>query len=218
MALVRVCSLHTCTWIGTQRIKSGSKSPYFNWLVEVLTSSRLHRRLPLTCRTIHFPSKQPRLMGRGKGKEPQLPQRTGPLFTLHCEARWHRHPNTMGDNPYTQPQSQSLLSKWFVCMHTREEKSGVAKEAIVLQWAVRTASWPFRPLKKWWAGGTAQWKMLCKNYWERVMQIWTCPSEEEEERKKNIWLSGDFLLRYFRDAFLAPLGVLFVMKTLEDER
>jgi len=43
-------------------------------------------------------------------------------------------------------------------------------------------------------------------------------SEEEEEIKKNIlavWqLSGSILLR----CFLAPLGVLFIMKTLEDER
>ena len=41
--------------------------------------------------------------------------------------------------------------------------------------------------------------------------------EEEEERKKNIWpvlrVLGLILLR----CFLAPLGVLLVMKTLEDE-
>jgi len=40
------------------------------------------------------------------------------------------------------------------------------------------------------------------------------PSEEEE---RTFWPSGDFLVWYFRDAF-SPLGVLFVMKTLEDER
>ena len=40
--------------------------------------------------------------------------------------------------------------------------------------------------------------LLCeKNYHERVTQIWTSLSEEEEE---------------------APLGVLFVMKTLKDEQ
>jgi len=42
--------------------------------------------------------------------------------------------------------------------------------------------------------------------------------EEEEERKKNIlavwWLSGSVLSW----CFLAPLGVLFVMKTLQDEQ
>ena len=65
------------------------------------------------------------------------------------------------------------------------------------------------------------------------MQIWTSPSEEEEEEEEQaeeeqqqqpqeeeqehilaIWrLSGSVLSR----CFLAPLGVLFVMKTLEDE-
>ena len=50
---------------------------------------------------------------------------------------------------------------------------------------------------------------------------WTSPSEEqeeEEEGKKNIlaiwWLSVSVLLW----CLLAPLGVLFIMKTLEDER
>jgi len=41
--------------------------------------------------------------------------------------------------------------------------------------------------------------------------------EEEEEEEENIsavwWLSGSVLSR----CFLAPLGVLFIMKTLEDE-
>ena len=40
---------------------------------------------------------------------------------------------------------------------------------------------------------------LCKNHHERVTQIWTSLSEEKEEEE-------------------APLGVLFVMKTLEDEQ
>jgi len=54
--------------------------------------------------------------------------------------------------------------------------------------------------------------VLCENHRERVTQIRTCPSEEEE--RKTFWPSGDFLVR----CFLAPMGVLFVMKTLEDER
>jgi len=35
-------------------------------------------------------------------------------------------------------------------MRTCEEKNGVAKEAIVLQWAVRTALWDFKVVKKRW--------------------------------------------------------------------
>ena len=39
--------------------------------------------------------------------------------------------------------------------------------------------------------------------------------EGEEEERKTFWPSGDFLVS---QCFLAPLGVFFVMKTLEDER
>jgi len=58
---------------------------------------------------------------------------------------------------------------------------------------------------------TAQWKrlFLCENYCERVTQIRTSPSEfeeaEEEEGKTKIWFNTFTIL--------APLGVLFVMKT-----
>ena len=65
-------------------------------------------------------------------------------------------------------------------MRTRDEKNGVVKKAIVLQWAVRIASRDFKPGKKRWAGALL--------------------SEEEEEEEKHFWPSGDFLVRYFRDA------------------
>ena len=42
--------------------------------------------------------------------------------------------------------------------------------------------------------------VLCENHCERVTQIGTSPSKEEEERK-TFWQSGDFLVRYLRDAF-----------------
>ena len=50
--------------------------------------------------------------------------------------------------------------------------------------------------------------VLCENHRERVMQIWTSLSEEEEEEEEEESLQ----------CFLAPLGVLFIMKALEDER
>jgi len=62
-----------------------------------------------------------------------------------------------------------------------------------------TSTW-----KKRWAGALLSEKCCCfvrKPSWKRTF-----------------WPSGDFLVQYFRDAFLAPLDVLFVMKTLEDER
>jgi len=55
--------------------------------------------------------------------------------------------------------------------------------------------------------------VLCDNHRERVTQIWTSPSEEEEEEeeeekekekeRESFWPSGNFLARYFRDAFSA---------------
>ena len=53
----------------------------------------------------------------------------------------------------------SLLSD-FVCMRTHEEKNGITKEAIVLQWVVWTTSWDFKLVKKVMSWCTAQWKML----------------------------------------------------------
>ena len=41
--------------------------------------------------------------------------------------------------------------------------------------------------------------------------------EAEKKKKQTFWPSVDFLVRYFCNAFV-PLGVLFVMKTLEDEQ
>jgi len=45
--------------------------------------------------------------------------------------------------------------------------------------------------------------VLCENHLERVTQILNSPSEVEEEEgeRKTFWPSGDFLVRYFRDAF-----------------
>jgi len=40
-------------------------------------------------------------------------------------------------------------------------KNGVTKEAIVLQWAVRTASWDFKSVKKWWALALLCGKCCC---------------------------------------------------------
>ena len=49
-------------------------------------------------------------------------------------------------------------------------KNGVAKEAIVIQWAVRTASWDFKPGKKRWSGSLLGGKCcgLCETHRERT--------------------------------------------------
>jgi len=60
-------------------------------------------------------------------------------------------------------------------MHTSEEKNGVVKEAIVLQWAVRIAWCDFKPRK---SDGLVHCSVknaavLCENHRETVTQIWT---------------------------------------------
>jgi len=65
---------------------------------------------------------------------------------------------------------------------------------------------------------TAQWKMLLFCAKTIVKESLRFELARLKKKKKNIsavWrLSGSVLSR----CFLAPLGVLFVMKTLEDER
>jgi len=61
---------------------------------------------------------------------------------------------------------QSCVIITFVCqvivrMHTREEKNGVAKEAIVLRWVIRTTLWDFKHAKKRWAGALLSGKSWC---------------------------------------------------------
>ena len=95
----------------------------------------------------------------------------------------------------------------MICAHAYMwRKNGVVKEAIVLQRAVRIASCDFKPGK---SNGLVHCSVknaavLCENHRERFTHIWTSPSEEEEEEeeeRKTFWPSGDFLVRYFCDAF-----------------
>jgi len=59
--------------------------------------------------------------------------------------------------------------------------------------------------------------VLCENHCERVTQIWTSPSEEEQEfKEKHFGCLATFWFGTFA-MLLVPLGVLFIMKTLKDE-
>jgi len=46
-------------------------------------------------------------------------------------------------------------------LYAHVKKNGITKEVIVLQWAVRTASWDFKPGKKQWAGTLLSGKCCC---------------------------------------------------------
>ena len=56
------------------------------------------------------------------------------------------HTNCTSKSAILHNNCISLLSDLCACVHMK--KNGVAKEAIVFQWAVRTASWDFKPGKK----------------------------------------------------------------------
>ena len=88
----------------------------------------------------------------------------------------------------------SLLSDLCACIHVK--KNGVIKEAIVLQWVVRIASCDFKPGKKRWTGAllSENAAVLCENHREWVTQIWTSPSEEEEE-EATFWF-GTFAMLF----------------------
>jgi len=62
-----------------------------------------------------------------------------------------------------------------ICTHASIFENGIVNEAIVLQWPVQTTLWDF----------------------------WTSLFEEEgeEEQRKTLWPSGDFLVQYFHNAF-----------------
>ena len=121
------------------------------------------------------------------------------------------HTNSISNSAILRNNYISLLSDLCACVHVK--KYGVVKEAIVLQWAVQIASWDFKPGKKRCAGALLSEKCCCfvqKPSWE------SCKFQLARLKKKNnldVWrLSGSVLLR----CILAPLGVLFVIKTLED--
>ena len=107
------------------------------------------------------------------------------------------HTNSISNSAILRNNYISLLSDLCACVHVK--KNGVVKEAIVLvHCSVTNAA------------------IMCWNHRERVTQIWTSHSEEEEEEEEEEekTFSGSVLSR----CFLAPLGVFFVRKTLEDER
>jgi len=57
---------------------------------------------------------------------------------------------------------------------------------------------------------TAQCKMLLFCVKTIVHTIWTSYPVWRRRRRKAFWPSGDFLVWYFRNAFLVPLGVFIL--------
>ena len=98
---------------------------------------------------------------------------------------------------------------FLICAHAYTwRKNGIAKEAIVLQWAVWIASWHFKLGKKQWAGAllSAKCCCLCENHQEShkfelahlKKKEKEEKEEEEEEEEEELW---NFACRNFASNF-----------------
>jgi len=77
------------------------------------------------------------------------------------------HTNSISNSEILCNNYVSLLSDLWACVHVK--KSGVAKEATVLQWVVRITLWDLKPGKTWWAGALLREECCCfvwKPLWE----------------------------------------------------
>jgi len=92
-------------------------------------------------------------------------------------------------------------------------------EAVVFKRVATSALWDFEVVKKRLGRAllSKNAAVSCVNQRKRLTQHWTRPSEERKKKKPNLavlLLFGWVLLQ----CFLAPLGVLLVMKALKDEQ
>jgi len=98
-----------------------------------------------------------------------------------------------------------LTSDLCACIHLK--KNCVTKEAIVLQKVVRTTCWDFKPVKK-------SYGLVHCSVENAAQPLWKSHAIAcLKKKKKATFLFGTFVM-----LFLAPLSVLFIIKTLEDER
>jgi len=109
------------------------------------------------------------------------------------------HTNSISNSAILRNNNISLLSDLCACIHVKKKwrhKGSHSSSVSGSNRLVRLQTW-----KKRWAGALLSGKaaVLCENQHERGTQIWINPSEEEE--RKTFWLSGNFLVQYFSDAF-----------------
>ena len=94
-----------------------------------------------------------------------------------------------------------FLAKCFVRMHSSEE-NGIAKEAIVVEWLVSSASRNFEVVKKWWAGALLGVKCCC--FVQKLS--WKCHAILNQpnwrRRRKKEGRKYTLMAQYFRDALL----------------
>ena len=135
-----------------------------------------------------------------------------PLTGFLCSIGWRSHwlssntphTNSISNSAILRNNYISLLSDLCACIHMKKKwrRNGSHRSSVS---GSNHLAW----LQTWKKSdglvhcSVKNAAVLCENHRERVTQIWTSPSEEEEEEEERntFWPSGDFLVRYFRDAF-----------------
>ena len=80
-------------------------------------------------------------------------------------------------------------------------KNGIAKEVIALQWAVRTASWDFKTVKKCWAGALLSGNAaVCAKTIVKESRKFELARLKKKKKKEKILAVGQLLVQYFCDA------------------
>ena len=109
----------------------------------------------------------------------------------------------------------SLLGDLCACVHVKEKWRRKGSHSSSVGGSNRLV-W-LQTWKKAMGWCTTQWKMLlfCAKTIVKESRKFEL-ARLKKKKEKHFWTSGDFLVRCFRDAFLLPLGVFFVMKALEN--
>ena len=132
------------------------------------------------------------------------------------------HINSISNSAILRNNYISLLSDLCTCIHWKKKWHRKGSHSSSVSGSNRLV-W-LQTWKKAMGWCTAQWKMLlfcAKNIVKEWCKFELARLKKKKKKKKTTtttlavwWLSGSVFSRWF----LAPLGVLFVMITLEDER
>ena len=134
------------------------------------------------------------------------------------------HTNNISNSAILRNNYITLLSDLCACVHVKKKWRRKGSHSSSVSGSNRLA-W-LQTWQKAMGYCTAQWKMLLfcaktivkESRKFELARLKKMKKKKKKKKKKNIlalwWLSGLVLSR----CLLAPLGMLFVMKTLEDER
>ena len=172
-------SIWTTTQLGFQKLETAAKSigTAENRLRDKFSLFPIRFKYDRLCHAIIIRSSAIWLVISNPRSAPphvtrNVAQNTRPSLHMREGLGTRLHTNSISNSEILS-NNLHFVATWFVRMRTREEKNGVVKEAIVLQWAIRIASFDFKPGK---SDGLVHCSVknaaaLCKNHRERVTKI-----------------------------------------------